>query len=365
MQLDLSKIVVEILFPALIGLFVIGNMFMYLEEKSEQFKKMGIKSRKYFFYTLFFLFRFFLTYSIAYNFDLFPQVEVVYSTIHAEVNLAWIILAFIWLPEIIAVLEWALFFSVFALAGLGAAMFIDYSYFSDRLIFPYIGPLSLVMIIAIILSVRYFSNYSLNEIKRFRRFRFLSFIIDIAEASFACIGGIFLWKVVIDSKFYKNVVSKFLDKIESSVAAFQVLTIILVAFLQFPVVPYWLQLIIIISGPVGFISVIILILKHRWYAWKLVFEVYTEEFSSQSLTIFQTIVERGKEVFKKYRPIVYWALLGNWFTIAIALYDIYSVIITIIPDVAVTLPVLGILALKYVSSMIHATKIILSYSPTE
>jgi len=359
--IDLSQFILEVFLPAVIGIFIFANIFIYIDIKSEMLKRAGAYSRKHIAYVFLFMFRFLLTYSIAYNFEMFPMVKIAYSMFQFDINLAWVILACIWIPEIIAVIEWAFFFSVFALAGLGAALFIDYSYLSDYEIFPYIGPFSFIMIVAILLSVRYFSNYSLNEIKNLRKLILQRIIIDIAEASFACIGGAMLWKYVINSQVYRTKFSRFLDKIESATAAFQVLTIILVSFIQFPVVPAWLQPIILVSSPIGLMSVCILLYKHRWYAWKLVFEVYTEEFSSQSLTIFQTLVEKGINERIKYKAIVIWALIGNWFTIAIALYDIFSVVYTIIPDLAIALPVLAVLALKYVSSMIRATRTILSH----
>jgi len=295
---------------------------------------------------------------------MFPTVHISYSTFDFDINSAWIVLAIIWLPELIAVIEWGLFFSVFALAALGAAMFLDFTYFSNIEILPKIGPTSLIMIVMILFSVRYFSNYSLNEIKHFRKYRPLRIVISIAEASFSCIGGILIWKYFLTTRFYKKKLTRILDKIETVTAAVQVITIIAVSFIQFPIVPLWLQVIIIISAPVGLISISILLIKNRWYAWKTVFEIYTEEFSSQVLTIFKTVTETPGVDKIKYLPIIYWALIGNWFTIAIALYDIFTVLYNIIPDLAVVIPLLGILALKYVSSMIYATKIILSYRVT-
>ncbi|MGQ4892319.1 MAG: hypothetical protein ACP6IP_07500 [Candidatus Njordarchaeia archaeon] len=355
MAFDWATFFVKVVTPAIIGSFIIMNVFIYIDTKVRMFKESSMKVYGYIF---FFLFRFFITYSIAYNMGFFPITHIKISTLETDLNLAWAVLAIVWLPEVLAVLEWGLFFSVFALAGLGASLFIDYSYFRGWEILPKIGPVSIVMIVMIILSVRYFSNYSLNEIKHFRRFKPLRLILDISEASFACIGGIILWRYLINTNLYKRKIVPILEKIENFTSAVQVLTIIIVSLIQFPIVPYWLQITIAISAPISFIAIGILVSRHKWYAWKTVFEIYTEEFSSQALTIYQSITKKIQNN-KKFIPVIYWALIGNWFTILIAIYDIYSVIYNIIPDIMIVLPLLAILAIKYTLSMINATVVII------
>ncbi len=356
MEFDIYSFLIKIVTPAVIGSFIILNVFLYIDTKIKMIKT---STTKVYLTIFFFLFRFFITYSIAYNFEIFPVIHISLSTIEADVNAAWLALAIIWLPELIAVIQWGLFFSVFALAGLGASLFFDYTYFSNIEILPKIGPLSIIMIILIILSVRYFSNYSLNEIKHFRRFKPFRVILDISEASFACIGGIIIWRHLLNTDLYRDRIAPFLDRIENFTSGVQVIVIIMVSILQFPAVPQWLQFVILISAPISFTAVGILISQNRWYAWKSVFEIYTEEFSSQSLTIYQALKKNKKEGKRILIPMIYWALLGNWFTILIALYDIYTVIYNIIPDMFIVFPLLSILALKYLSSMIRATTIII------
>jgi len=297
---------------------------------------------------LVFLVRFFASFLILSHMENFSIHEF---TIHEQtlfINDALILVALIWLPEILAVIQWGIIFCVFALAGLGAAIIIDRLYFYNYYVWGGFGPISTLILILIVLSFRYFSNYSINEIiKMAKNIKLLRYILLLASIAFILIGGGVLWRLLISSRFYKEKLSKLLDHIETATTAISVIVILFVLPLQFPQTPLWIQILIIINAPIAFAAVGILLVNNRFKAWKAVFEVYTEEFSAQSLIIKDMIANR-----KKFLMI---ALIGNWAAVPVALYNIGTVIFWIINDLLLTIVAVVILGYRYISSMIDAT----------
>jgi len=300
-----------------------------------------------------FLIRFIVTVLILLHLQFFPRFPLPILGIDMEINSGLITLGAVWLPEILAIIQWGIIFAVFALAGLGASLLIDHLYFPDHCYIWGFGPLSIIMVILIVLSFRYFSNYSVREIINMaKKVRLLRKILLFACVSFILIGGGVFWGLFISSKVYRNTISSILDKIETTTAAVSVIIILLTLPLQFPKNPLPIQILILLNAPVAFAAVAILLVKNKFRAWKDVFEVYTEEFAAQSLIIKDKI--RAKN--KKFLII---ALIGNWAAVPVALYNIGCVIYWVISDILlVILAVLGV-GVRYISSMISATKEIL------
>jgi len=305
-------------------------------------------------YTVFII-RFIISFLLLAKSEYFEKRYITLFGYGFEVNIAYILVALLWIPEIIALLQWALFFSVFGLAGLGAAIYLDLILFNvfgvELRIFGRFGPISGIMLVLIIASFRYFSNYSIGEIMRIaERAKFQRIIVLLSGVSYMLIGGGFIWRVVIESNIYQRKISPILDKIETFTAATSVLVIIVTLPMQMLNAPVWICILVLINAPVAFSAVAILLLKHGFRAWKHVFEIYTEEFAAQSLTLMEAL---GRS---KWRSLLKIALIGNWAAVPVALYDIGVVIWWLLHDVLLVCGGLMILGIKYVSSMVTATK---------
>ena len=300
---------------------------------------------------LLFFVRFFVSFAILSKMEFFPAIPVSFHNYYFAVNYALIVVALIWLPEIIALMQWGIIFAVFALAGLGASLFIDYLYFSNTtILWGKIGPVSLIMIVLIILSFRYFSNYSIQEIvKMAQKISIFRRILIVSSVAYILIGGGILWRIFISSRLYRNHVAKLLDKIENTTAAISVIIILLTLPLQFPKIPLPVQVLILINAPIAFAAVAILLIENKFGAWKAVFEIYTEEFSAQSLIL-------KERVAKKNHKFLIIALIGNWAAIPVALYDVGSVMFWLLGDIFLVGIALLILGFRYISSMVGATK---------
>jgi len=281
--------------------------------------------------------------------ELFPVVQLSLFGFDLSISLSIIIFLLIWVPEIITLVLWGIIFSVFALAGLGAALFIDYLYFSDlAILWGKIGPIGLFMIVLIILSFRYFSNYSIREIINMARRRsILRGILLFSSVAYMLIGGGIIWRVLIRSRIYRDSIAPILEKIETATAAISVLIILLTLPFQFPTIPIPIRILIIINTPIAFSAVIILLQRGKFKAWKAVFEIYTEEFAMQSLIVKDKI---------KQPKLMLIALIGNWAAIPIALYDVGITVYWLIGDLILTIIALIILGSRYISSMIRASK---------
>lgn len=301
--------------------------------------------------TLVFFARFFVSFIILSKMEIFPAMLVSFHNYSFMVNYAFIVVALIWLPEIIALMLWGVIFAVFALAGLGASLFIDYLYFGDiAILWGKVGPISLIMIAMIILSFRYFSNYSIREIvKMAQKVALIRKVLLLSSVTYLLIGGGVFWRAFISSKIYKKYISVLLDKIENMTAAISVIIILLALPLQFPKIPLLVKILILINAPIAFTAVVILLAEKKFGAWKAVFEIYTEEFSAQSLILKDKIA-------KKNRKFLLVALIGNWAAIPIALYDVGSVMFWLLGDAFLVGIALLILGSRYISSMIEATR---------
>jgi len=298
---------------------------------------------------LIFLVRFSVSFILLAETELFPVLQMSIYGYSFAISLSIIIVILIWIPEIITLILWGIIFAVFALAGLGAALFIDYLYFGNNLfLWGKVGPIGLLMIVLIVLSFRYFSNYSIGEIvKMAKRHTSLKIILLFSSISCILIGGGVLWRVFINSKIYRDYLSGFLDKVENATAAISVMIILLTLPLQFPSIPLPVRILILINAPIAFSAVMILLIEKRFGAWKTIFEIYTEEFAAQS-TILKERISNPK--------IMLVALVGNWAAIPIALYDVGATVYWLLGDLLLTFGALIILGLRYISSMIQATK---------
>ena len=292
-----------------------------------------------------------------------PVSTIIYNEFTLDINIGWFILAVIWLPELIAIISWGFFFALFALAATGAALFIDYFYFSNLQLYFGIGPITLVTLVLILVSFRWFANYGISEIIKIAdKSKLFKVILTISEASYATIGGALLWRIFKDTGIYEKYIDPLFDKLEKGAAAVQIAIILFAAIIQFPTSPLWLQVILILSVPVGTLAIIILLATRGMTAWKEVFEIYTEEFSSQSISIKAWLDQ--KKTLKHRKFFLIWALIGNWTTIIVAIIEIGSVVYMLFGDFFVELAIIVILIIKYVFSMIKATKEIYFYLKT-
>jgi len=293
--------------------------------------------------------RFIISFLLLAKTELFPVVQLNLFGFDLSISLSIIIFLLIWVPEIITLVLWGIIFSVFALAGLGAALFLDYLYFSDMtILWGKVGPIGLIMMTLIILSFRYFSNYSIREIINMARNRyFLRGTLLFSSVAYMLIGGGVLWRGLIKSRIYRNSIAPILDRIETATTAISVLIILLTLPFQFPTIPIPIRILIIINVPIAFSAVIILLRKGGFRAWKAVFEIYTEEFAMQSLIV--------KDKIKRPKLMLI-ALIGNWAAIPIALYDVGITVYWLIGDLILTIIALIILGSRYISSMIRASK---------
>ncbi len=354
--------VTEIVVLSIVLVWVFVNM-KFLEEmigqKSTKFAEMFSVRQIRLSESLFFI-RLFMSFVLLAKMEYFPSHTYMVYGHDIVLNMSLIIVAILWIPEIIALVQWAIFFSVFGLAGLGAAIFLDivlYDLIGFNIWFGgKLGVVGLLMVILIVASFRYFANYSIGEIMRIaEKVSIQRIIVLISGISYMMIGGGILWRWIIASNIYRQKISPILDKIETTTAAISVIIIIGILPAQILSVPIWLMILIFVNMPIAFTAIIILIKEHKFGAWKQVFEIYTEEFAGQSLTISRKIKD------KKWLKI---ALVGNWAAIPIALYDVGTALLWIINDIFIVIVCLVVLGAKYISSMLEATREILKRATT-
>ena len=164
----------ELVVPSILQIVIIGIVTIWIVINLLFFRKMYHRERnvlnELYSYDeirtsiIIFFVRFIATVLILLHLKFFPRFPLPFLGVDMEINSGLITLGAIWLPEILAVIQWGIIFAVFALAGLGASLLIDHLYFPNYCFVWGFGPLSIIIVILIVLSFRYFSNLSLIHI---------------------------------------------------------------------------------------------------------------------------------------------------------------------------------------------------------